>query len=127
MEKLYSLAEGVFEDDALLVFNNSAQKVIKDAIRNARYLSITYYYKCKLKQPMNTKIVKDFHLEKEQYLQGKVNWLVKDVEAWNSMCEWWASPEFRAMSDRVRVIQMSKRAEDHYDADGHIWKVQRIV
>jgi hypothetical protein len=68
MEKLYSLAEGVFEDDALLVFNNSAQKVIKDAIRNARYLSITYYYKCKLKQPMNTKIVKDFHLEKEQYL-----------------------------------------------------------
>jgi hypothetical protein len=50
---------------------------------------------------MNTKIVKDFHLTKEQYLLGKVNWLVKDVEAWDSLWEWWASPEFRARSDRA--------------------------
>jgi hypothetical protein len=54
---------------------------------------------CELRQAMNTKIAKDFHLMKEQYLLGKVDWLVKDVEAWDSLCEWWASPEFRAKSD----------------------------
>jgi hypothetical protein len=36
---------------------------------------------------MNTKIAKDFHLVKEQYLLGKVNWLVNDAEAWDSLCE----------------------------------------
>jgi hypothetical protein len=75
------LHEGVFEDNASVVFNNSVQKVIKDAIKHARYLSITYYYRRKLRQPMNTRIAKDFHLIKEQYLLGKVNWLVKDAEA----------------------------------------------
>jgi hypothetical protein len=45
---------------------------------------------------MNRKIVKNFHLTKEQYLLGKVDFLVKDVEAWNSFCEWCVSPDFRA-------------------------------
>jgi hypothetical protein len=48
------LPEGASDDDASVVFNNSAQKVIKDA----RYQSITYYYRCELRQPLNTKIVK---------------------------------------------------------------------
>jgi hypothetical protein len=61
--------------------------VIKNAIKHARYKSITYYYTCELKQPMNIKLVKDFHLDKEQYLLGKVDWLVKDAEAWDSLCE----------------------------------------
>jgi hypothetical protein len=43
------LAEGVSEDDASLVFNNSTQKVIKDAIKNARYQLITFYYRHELK------------------------------------------------------------------------------
>jgi hypothetical protein len=64
------LHEDVFEDDASLVFHNSALKVIKDvikhAIKHARYESITYYYKHELSWPMNTKIAKDFHLMKEQ-------------------------------------------------------------
>jgi hypothetical protein len=81
MQELYCLAEGVSEDDASLVFNNSTRKVIKDAIKNARHQSITYYYRRKLKQPMNTKIAKDFHPEKEQYLLDKVDWLVNDAEA----------------------------------------------
>jgi hypothetical protein len=67
------LTEGVFEDDASLMFNNLAQKVIKDAIKHARYQSITYYYSSELKKPMNTKIAKDLHLEKEKYLLGKVD------------------------------------------------------
>jgi hypothetical protein len=127
VQELYRLPEGVSEDDASVVFNNSARKVIKDAIKHARYQSITYYYRHELRQPMNTKIAKDFHLTKEQYLLGKVDWLVKDAEAWDSLCEWWASPEFRAKSDRARVNRMSKRAVHHYDADGHVRKVQRIV
>jgi hypothetical protein len=50
---------------------------------------------------MNTRIAKDFHLMREQYLLGKVDWLVKDAEAWDSLCESWASPEFRARSDKA--------------------------
>jgi hypothetical protein len=61
VQELYHFAEHVSEDDASLVFNNSAQKVIKDAIKHARYQSITYYMH-KLKKPINTKIAKDFHL-----------------------------------------------------------------
>jgi hypothetical protein len=106
--ELYRLPDGVSEDDTLVVFNNSAQKVIKDAIKRARYQSFTYYYMHELRQPMNTKIAKDFHLTKEQYLLGKVDWLVKDIEAWDSLCEWWASHDFRARSDRARVNWMSR-------------------
>jgi hypothetical protein len=36
VHELYRSVEGVFEDDASLVFNNLAQKVIKDAIKHAR-------------------------------------------------------------------------------------------
>jgi hypothetical protein len=45
---------------------------------------------------MNTKIAKCFHLMKEQHLLGKVDWMVKDVEAWDSLCEWRASLDFKA-------------------------------
>jgi hypothetical protein len=50
---------------------------------------------------MNTKIAKHFHLTKEQYLLSKVDWLLKDDEAQDSLCERWASPDFRARSDRA--------------------------
>jgi hypothetical protein len=76
VQELYHLSMGVSEDDALLVFNNSAQKVIKDTIKHAGYQLITYYYKCVMRQSMNIKI----GLEQtgiEQYLLGKVDWLPK--------------------------------------------------
>jgi hypothetical protein len=38
------LADGISEDEANLVFNNAAQKVIKDAFKHARCLSIASYY-----------------------------------------------------------------------------------
>jgi hypothetical protein len=81
VQKLYCLSEGVSKDDALVVFNNSAQKVIKDAIKHARYQPITYYSRHELMQPMNTKIEKNFQLTKEQYFLGKVDSLVKDAKA----------------------------------------------
>jgi diadenosine tetraphosphatase ApaH/serine/threonine PP2A family protein phosphatase len=76
---------------------------------------------------MNTWIAKDFHLTKKQYLLGKVDWLVKDVETWDSLCEWWASLEFKARADKARANQMSKPLVHHYGADGHVRKVQRTI
>jgi hypothetical protein len=42
--------------------------------------------------------VHDIYLTKEQQLQGKVDWLVKDPGTWDTMCEWWMSEEFKAIS-----------------------------
>jgi hypothetical protein len=38
------LADGVSEDEANLVFNNAAHKVIKDAFKDAYYISVASYY-----------------------------------------------------------------------------------
>jgi hypothetical protein len=44
IQEYYRLADGIREDEANLVFNNAAQKVIKDAFKHARCLSIASYY-----------------------------------------------------------------------------------
>jgi hypothetical protein len=44
MQEYYRLAEGVSEDEASLVFNNVACKVIKDAFKHARCISVASYY-----------------------------------------------------------------------------------
>jgi hypothetical protein len=44
IQEYYRLADGISEDEANLVFNNAAQKVIKDAFKHARCLSIASYY-----------------------------------------------------------------------------------
>jgi hypothetical protein len=51
-----------------------------------------------LKHPIKPHQAYDIYLTKEQQLQGKVDWLVKDPEASNEMCEWWMSVEFRVIS-----------------------------
>jgi hypothetical protein len=56
-----------------------------------------------------------------------LDWVVTDAEVWDSLYEWWASPEFRARYDRARANLMSKRAVHHYGADGHVRKDQRMV
>jgi hypothetical protein len=53
-----------------------------------------------LKQPIKPYQAHDIYLTKEQQLKGKVDWLVKDSEAWDAMCEWWTFAEFRAISER---------------------------
>jgi hypothetical protein len=40
------LADGVSEAEANLVFNNAAWKVIKDAFKHARCISVATYYAC---------------------------------------------------------------------------------
>jgi hypothetical protein len=46
--------------------------------------------------------VHDIYLTKEQQLQGNVDWLIKDPEAWGAMCEWWMSTEFKTISEQNR-------------------------
>jgi hypothetical protein len=76
---------------------------------------------------MSKRIAKDFNLTKEQCLLDKVDWLVKDAEAWDSLCEWWTSLEFRARFDKARANQTSKLSVHHYDVDEHTRKAQRMV
>jgi hypothetical protein len=126
--ELYRLPEGVSEQVASVVFHNSAQKVVKDAIKHARFQSIAYNHMNVLKQPMNARQAKalNLYLQKEGYVQGIVDWLVKDAEAWESLCEHWASPAFVAKSERARQNRLSKWSVHHYGADGHVQKVQRM-
>jgi hypothetical protein len=44
------------------------------------------YYSQVLKQPIKPYQVHDIYLTNEQQLQEKVDWLVKDPEAWDTMC-----------------------------------------
>jgi hypothetical protein len=58
------------------------------------------YYSQLLKRPIKAHQAHDIYLTKEQQLQGKVDWLVKDPEACDAMCEWWTFKEFKAISVR---------------------------
>jgi hypothetical protein len=44
MQEHYHLADGVSEDEANLVFNNVVWKVIKDAFKHVRCISVASYY-----------------------------------------------------------------------------------
>jgi hypothetical protein len=44
MKEYYRLADDISEDEANLIFNNAAQKVIKDAFKHARCISVASYY-----------------------------------------------------------------------------------
>jgi hypothetical protein len=121
------LAEGISEDVANIVFNKVARKVIKDAIKHARLVSISVFYTQVLKQEMKPTLAHGIYLTKEQHLQGSVDWLVKDPKAWDWLCGWWASVEFRAISERNRQNQLSKASVHHYGADDHVRKTQRMV
>jgi hypothetical protein len=56
------------------------------------------YYWQVLKRPLKSYQAHNIYLTKEQQLQGKVDWLVKDMKAWDVMCELWTSEEFKAIS-----------------------------
>jgi hypothetical protein len=77
--------------------------VVKDAIKHAMFQSIAYYHRNVLTQPMKARQAKalNLYLQKEEYVQGTVDWLVKDAEAWDSLCEHWASLVFVAKSERA--------------------------
>jgi hypothetical protein len=43
--------------------------------------AITYYHTQVVKQKMKTKDAQNLHMTKEEYLEGSVDWLVKDPKA----------------------------------------------
>jgi hypothetical protein len=44
MQEHYRLADGISEDEDNLIFNNVTQKVIKDAFKHVRCISVASYY-----------------------------------------------------------------------------------
>jgi hypothetical protein len=44
MHEHYRLADGVSKDEANLIFSNAAHKLIKDAFKHARCISVASYY-----------------------------------------------------------------------------------
>jgi hypothetical protein len=50
MQEHFCLPDRVSEVEASSVFNNAAQKVIKDAFKHARYIFVATYYTQVLKQ-----------------------------------------------------------------------------
>jgi hypothetical protein len=80
-----------------------------------------------MKQPIKPNQMQHIYLTNEQHVQGKVAWLVKDPEAWDTICEWWLSPEFKAISEQNRLNRQRKPSVHHYGADGHVRKTQRRV
>ena len=67
------------------------------------------------------------YLTTQQYLQSEVDWLSQHEDAWTSICELWASDEFKEVSDRNRANRKNKPGLQQYGADGHIGKAQRMV
>jgi hypothetical protein len=65
----------------IFAFNNAARRVIKDTFKRARLQAITYYHTQVVKQKMKTKDAQNLHMTKEEYLEGSVDWLVKDPKA----------------------------------------------
>jgi hypothetical protein len=53
--------------------------------------------------------------------------LLKDLEAWDWLCSYWASDEFKAVSERNMVNQWSKPSMHRYGAEGHVCKMQMMV
>jgi hypothetical protein len=60
------------------VFNNTAWKVIKDAFKHARMISIAIYYTQVLKHHMKPTQAHMIYLTKDQHLLRMIDWLVKD-------------------------------------------------
>jgi hypothetical protein len=58
------------------------------------------YYLQVTKQPIKPHQAQNIYLTKDQQIQGKVDWIVKDPEAWDVMCEWWMSAKFRAILEK---------------------------
>jgi hypothetical protein len=96
------LVDGVSEVEASSVFNNVARNVIKDAFKHAGPISIVVYYTLVLNQQMKPTQVHGIYLTKYQHLLRTVNWLVKNPDAWDWWCGWWASEDFRVISKCYR-------------------------
>jgi hypothetical protein len=58
---------------------------------------------------------------------GGIDWLVKDQEAYDWLYSYWASDEFKVMSEQNQLNRQSKPSVHHYSVDGHIHETQRMI
>jgi hypothetical protein len=84
------------------------------------------YYLQVLKQLIKPSQV-HIYLTKEQQLQGKLDWLIKEPEAWDAMFKWWVSTELRVVSEQNQHNRQMKALVHHYGADDHVHKTQTLV
>ena len=109
-------------------FRKCADKVIKDAMYNARIAAVNYYYKKIKGQKMSKALgANEIYLTEEQYLESVVDWLAKDMEAWRWLAKRWASPEWIAESNKHRANRGTEGPGHRYGADGHLGTTRRMV
>jgi hypothetical protein len=108
------------------VFNNSENRTMKGMMYKAWFKAITVYYK-RQGNYCDIDMAKKIHLTTEQYKQSEVDWLSQPEDAWAWMCEYWASEDFLAMSNRNHENRLSKPGIHFFGADGHSGKAARMV
>jgi hypothetical protein len=59
------------------------------------------------------------YLTKDQHLLHTVDWLVKEPDAWDWLCSWWAFEEFKCISEQNWLCKPSIH---HYGAGRHVRK-----
>jgi hypothetical protein len=58
MQEHYHLVNGISKDEANLIYNNATRKVIKDAFKHARCISMASYYTQVNLLPFYTQVLK---------------------------------------------------------------------
>jgi hypothetical protein len=127
LQEQFRLDEPANEEHAKRVFHNAARKVINGSMSDARVKAVTVYFKKVKGQRMTNKQACEIHLTAEEYKLSEVDWLTAHPEAWVKLCEYWASDEYKVISDRNRLNQKSKPGLHRFGADGFIGKSQRMV
>jgi hypothetical protein len=108
------------------VFNGSADRAVKGMMYKARLRAVTVYQK-RQGNYCDVNMAKEIHLTAQQYKESEVDWLSHHWDAWAWMCEYWASEEFLAISNRNRMNRLSKPGVHFFGADGHVGKAARMV
>jgi hypothetical protein len=108
------------------VFSNSAHRTVKGMMYKAWLKAVTVYYKPQGNY-CDIDMVKKIDLTAEQYKQSEVDWLSQHEDAWAWKCEYWASEDVLAVSNRNRENRLSKPGVHFFGADGHTGKATRMV
>jgi hypothetical protein len=108
------------------VFNGSADRVVKGMMYKARLRAVTVYQK-RQGNYCDANMAKEIHLTAQRYKESEVDWLSHLLDAWAWMCEYWASKEFLAISNRNCMNRLSKPGVHFFGVDGHVGKVARMV
>ncbi|WVZ80401.1 hypothetical protein U9M48_027874 [Paspalum notatum var. saurae] len=121
--------EGDYEKEkrAKRVFQKAATEVVRDFFSNSCIQAIVNFHKMvKNINIKKTPDVKKMHLEAAELVQGEVDWIMKDPDAWRWICKYWAGGDFQGASDRNRGNRSSKPGMQSFGADGFIGKEQRM-